>query len=180
MISGNVIKLIMLAVICFALDASVYAYSHISENHHYSRTMFPRLSHFSLCSPQRQTHAIASSPLIARATITNEQSGGSSGPATIDRPKLKKKESTKNDSKLSSDGWEVRLYNDPYNKREFVARCLVEICGKNDGEAFQVMMQAHNNGKGVIGRYMFERAELYLRSLKEQGLLVDMVPVEDD
>lgn len=74
----------------------------------------------------------------------------------------------------------VRLWNDPFNKREFVARCLAEVCGKSDGESFTIMMQAHQQGMGLIGQYDLEIAELYTTSLKSQGLMVDMVPVGDE
>jgi ATP-dependent Clp protease adapter protein ClpS len=33
---------------------------------------------------------------------------------------------------------------------------------------------------GVVGRYMFEVAELYYASLRENGLMVEMVPVEEE
>jgi len=62
------------------------------------------------------------------------------------------------------------------NKREFVARCLVEICGLDDGMAFSVMMNAHQNGLSVIGTWQKEIAELYKQRLQEEGLFVDMVP----
>eukprot|EP00529_Nitzschia_sp_RCC80_P036923 CAMPEP_0113456784 /NCGR_PEP_ID=MMETSP0014_2-20120614/9068_1 /TAXON_ID=2857 /ORGANISM="Nitzschia sp." /LENGTH=190 /DNA_ID=CAMNT_0000348253 /DNA_START=87 /DNA_END=659 /DNA_ORIENTATION=+ /assembly_acc=CAM_ASM_000159 len=78
------------------------------------------------------------------------------------------------------DGWEIRLWNDPFNKREFVARCLTTICNKSDTESYQIMMQAHKNGMGVIGRYHFEIAEQYHGSLKENGLTVDMIQVDDE
>jgi len=100
-------------------------------------------------------------------------------PQTIEKKDVDVAKTTKRDKRTDSGGWEIRLYNDPFNKREFVARCLTTICGKSDGESFQIMMQAHNNGIGVIGRYVFEIAELYHSSLKEEGLMVDMVPVED-
>ena len=41
-------------------------------------------------------------------------------------------------------------------------------------------MEAHKNGMGVVGRYMFEVAELYYNSLQENGLLVDMRLVDDE
>jgi len=44
-------------------------------------------------------------------------------------------------------GWLVRLFNDPMNKREFVARCLMEVCGLGDGQAYSVMMGAHQSGE---------------------------------
>ena len=104
----------------------------------------------------------------------------------LDRPETKEKadidedKKTDMDERTSSGGWEIRLFNDPFNKREFVARCLATICGKSDSESYQIMMEAHKNGMGVVGRYMFEVAELYYNSLQENGLLVDMRPVEDD
>ena len=53
------------------------------------------------------------------------------------------------------------------NKREFVARCLMEVCGLDDGAAFNVMMRAHQNGVSVIGNYHHEMAELYKVRLLE-------------
>ena len=53
------------------------------------------------------------------------------------------------------------------NKREFVARCLMEVCGLDDGAAFNVMMLAHQNGVSVIGNYHHEMAELYKVRLLE-------------
>ena len=75
---------------------------------------------------------------------------------------------------------QVRLFNDPMNKREYVARCLTEIVGLSDGLAYQVMMQAHQFGLAAIIRCHQERAELYRDTLVEHGLVVDMVPVDDD
>ncbi|KAK1749117.1 hypothetical protein QTG54_001056 [Skeletonema marinoi] len=77
-------------------------------------------------------------------------------------------------------GWLVRLYNDPMNKREFVARCLTEICSLDDGEAYNVMMKAHQVGIAVIGNYHQEMAELYKMRLSGEGLLIDMVPADDE
>mmetsp|Transcript_24085 Transcript_24085/g.36594 ORF Transcript_24085/g.36594 Transcript_24085/m.36594 type:complete len:166 (+) Transcript_24085:184-681(+) len=106
------------------------------------------------------------------------------GPAVLDKPetieKVDEAVKSKDEEQVGSDGWEIRLFNDPFNKREFVARCLATICGKTDSESYQIMMQAHNNGMGVVGRYMYEIAELYYKSLQENGLLVDMVRVDDD
>jgi ATP-dependent Clp protease adapter protein ClpS len=108
------------------------------------------------------------------------------GPATIDAPtkeKVKKdvkKVSEKKSTNKKRGGFAVRLFNDPMNKREFVAMCLCQIAGLSDGQAYSVMMAAHTNGLAVIGRYDFERAELYRNSLVEQGLLCDIVEVDED
>lgn len=104
----------------------------------------------------------------------------SAGPATLDKTKADKKASPSKEKQRKKDkGWEIRLYNDPFNKREFVARCLMTITGVSDGAAYQIMMQAHEKGIGVVGRYHLERAESYLSSLKSEGLMVDMIPAGD-
>ena len=127
-------------------------------------------------------HHVASVSPSAAATSTSRLFS-----TVVDEPVTKEK--TKSDSKTTPDRAEagtklpaflLRLWNDPYNKREFVARCLAEVCGKSDTESFQIMMHAHKQGMGVIGQYDFEIAELYLQSLKERSLLVDMIPVEDE
>eukprot|EP00542_Grammatophora_oceanica_P014096 CAMPEP_0194034566 /NCGR_PEP_ID=MMETSP0009_2-20130614/6986_1 /TAXON_ID=210454 /ORGANISM="Grammatophora oceanica, Strain CCMP 410" /LENGTH=157 /DNA_ID=CAMNT_0038675537 /DNA_START=58 /DNA_END=531 /DNA_ORIENTATION=- len=103
--------------------------------------------------------------------------------STVADPKKKEKVKGKEDTSEASSNlgkWEVRLFNDPFNKREFVARCLNTICGKSDGQAFQIMMEAHEKGMGVIGRYAFEVAENYVSQLQGEGLLVNMVKVGDD
>ena len=105
-------------------------------------------------------------------------------PPTVTPAKQKKQNvtiSNDNQSDASKDrGWFVRLYNDPMNKREFVSRCLTEICGLGDGQAYSVMMKAHQTGIAVIGNYPRELAELYKVKLSGEGLLIDMVPADDD
>ena len=98
------------------------------------------------------------------------------GPAVMEPETIEKVDAdvdedkkTQMDQRTSDGGWEIRLFNDPFNKREFVARCLTTICGKSDSESYSIMMEAHKNGMGVIGRYMFEVAELYYGSLQENG-----------
>lgn len=91
-----------------------------------------------------------------------------------------KEDATEDEKKSGKNGWEIQLYNDPFNHRTFVAKCLCTICGKTDTESYQIMMQAHKNGMGVVGRYHYEIAELYYGSLKEEGLTVEMVEVDDE
>jgi len=110
------------------------------------------------------------------------------GPAVLEPPVKEKTEETVEKKENVQDrqayykkgGWAVRLFNDPFNKREFVSMVLCKICGLSDGQSYQVMMQAHQNGIAIVGRYDFERAELYRDALKENGLVCDMIPVEED
>jgi hypothetical protein len=53
---------------------------------------------------------------------------------------------TEGEKKNGKNGWEIQLFNDPFNHRTFVAKCLCTICGKTDTESYQIMMQAHKNG----------------------------------
>jgi ATP-dependent Clp protease adapter protein ClpS len=46
--------------------------------------------------------------------------------------------------------------------------------------AYQTMMQAHQNGMACVGRFCFEIAEVYHEGLKVQGIVSDIVPVEDE
>jgi len=110
------------------------------------------------------------------------------GPAVLEPPtkeKTEEKVEKKQDDKESASnykkgGWAVRLFNDPFNKREFVSMVLCKICGLTDGQSYQVMMQAHQNGVAVVGRYDLERAELFKTALVENGLVSDMIPVDED
>ena len=108
---------------------------------------------------------------------------GNAGPAVLDRPAVEKKISkdpVKERKTTGSEGWEVRIYNDGKNTREFVARCLVQIVAQSELEAYQTMMQAHQNGIAVVGTYVYEVAEMYYGALKKNGIVCDLVPVEED
>ena len=108
------------------------------------------------------------------------------GPAVLEpkvaEPKTiqKEEQTTKSESTYKRGGWAVRLFNDPMNKREFVAMCLNQIVGLTDGQSYQVMMQAHKNGVAIVGRFDLERAELYKTALIDNGLTCDMIPVDDE
>jgi ATP-dependent Clp protease adaptor protein ClpS len=126
-------------------------------------------------------------PLTAapRATTTTRIYAG---PAILEPPvkenevieKVDKEEQVESKQSHKRGGWAVRLFNDPMNKREFVALCLSKIVGLSDGQAYQVMMQAHQNGIGIVGRFDLERAELYKTALIDNGLTCDMIPVDDE
>eukprot|EP00567_Pseudictyota_dubia_P009663 CAMPEP_0197451284 /NCGR_PEP_ID=MMETSP1175-20131217/28335_1 /TAXON_ID=1003142 /ORGANISM="Triceratium dubium, Strain CCMP147" /LENGTH=121 /DNA_ID=CAMNT_0042983941 /DNA_START=461 /DNA_END=826 /DNA_ORIENTATION=+ len=108
---------------------------------------------------------------------------GGAGPAILDRPLVEKdqrKAEEKAKDRVGNEGWEVRIYNDGMNTREFVARCLVQIVGLSEMSAYQTMMQAHQNGIAVVGRYVYERAEMYHEALKKNGIICDLVPVDED
>ncbi|CAJ1447578.1 unnamed protein product [Effrenium voratum] len=96
---------------------------------------------------------------------------------TVSLPGAKVEEETR---EKRADEYRLVLFNDPLNKREYVARCLMTTCLLKEGDAYQVMMKAHREGMAVIGTYSFETAEAYCEGLKSQGLSVDIIPVDKD
>lgn len=173
MMQRSLLSLFFTAIITF-VATSVSSFSHVSIE--------------SKCaSPATAFTRFNSSPLKAtpKCLARSHASSLSAGPVVIEKPKTEKKQNISKDKQkksknTKSKGWAVRLYNDPMNKREFVARCLTEVCALNDGAAYQVMMQAHQLGVAVIGQYHLEMAELYRDQLLERGLVIDMIPVDDD
>jgi len=117
---------------------------------------------------------------------------GRSGPAVLDRPSTTVITTTTTTTKeldrrrpivRQFDGdktWEVRIYNDGENTREHVARSLVQITGMAEVKAYRTMMQAHQTGMASVGRFCFEIAETYNDGLQKQGIVSDIVPVDEE
>ena len=106
------------------------------------------------------------------------------GPAILERPAVERRERvvepTKERKDMGRESWEVRIYNDALNTREHVARMLVQVTGLTESTAYQTMMQAHQNGLAVVGRYAYEVAEMYHSALRDGGIVCDIIPVEED
>ena len=105
--------------------------------------------------------------------------GQAAGPAVLDRPSVNEEKQTREKTTGSGD-WEVYIYNDGMNTREFVARCLVQIASLTEMNAYQTMMHAHRNGIAVVGTYVYERAEMYHDSLLENGIVCDLLHVNGE
>jgi len=110
------------------------------------------------------------------------------GPAVLDRPQVlepatkeRRSEAPRKERKgMGSEAWEVRIYNDGLNTREHVARSLVQVTGMSEMVAYQTMMQAHQNGIAVVGRWVYEVAEMYHDALRKNGIVCDIVPVDEE
>mmetsp|Transcript_14192 Transcript_14192/g.21654 ORF Transcript_14192/g.21654 Transcript_14192/m.21654 type:complete len:165 (+) Transcript_14192:149-643(+) len=119
------------------------------------------------------------------AVIEKEAPLKTTGPAVlepeteVDRPRTRNNRDRKQERE-GNDSWEVRIFNDGLNTREHVARSLVQITGMSELNAYQTMMQAHQNGLAVVGRYAYEIAEMYNEALRKQGIVSDLVPVEEE
>merc|ERR1719203_880445 len=149
------------------------------------------VSSLSITSNQKRTigwglnqcnREISTSLNLAATALERPSIGRTSGPAILERPvaeKTRNRDPIKDKKRVGNDGWEVRIYNDGLNTREHVARCLVQVTGLTEIAAYQTMMQAHQHGMAVVGQWVYERAEMYHEALKKNGIICDMVPVEE-
>ena len=109
------------------------------------------------------------------------------GPAVLERPttierrhNVDRVPSKQERRGQGSEAWEVRIYNDGLNTREHVARSLVQVTGLSELQAYQTMMQAHQNGIAAVGRWVYEVAEMYHDALKKKGIVCDIIPVDEE
>jgi ATP-dependent Clp protease adapter protein ClpS len=77
------------------------------------------------------------------------------------------------------EAWEVRIYNDGLNTREHVARCLVQVTGLSELQAYTTMMLAHHQGMASVGQYVYEIAEMYHDALRSKGIVCDIIPIDE-
>ena len=55
--------------------------------------------------------------------------------------------------------YDVVFLNDNITPMEFVVKVLKQIFNKDDAAAEKIMLEVHEQGKGVVGSYPFEIAE---------------------
>ena len=65
--------------------------------------------------------------------------------------------------------YRVLLHNDDFTTMEFVVHVLQTVFQKSDSEAVRVMLQVHNRGVGVAGRYTFEVAEMKVERVTQMA-----------
>lgn len=134
---------------------------------------------------QQQRHVTFLSASTATATTTTIESDTDIlGPYVlpkISNPLIEEKREqrtpTTHQRQSRSESWELRIYNDNVNTRDFVARCLVQVTGMTELNAYRIMIQAQNNGFASVGQYNFEIAELYHIGMNSNGITSDLVPV---
>jgi len=67
---------------------------------------------------------------------------------------------TRNEEKIKEPKeYVVVLLNDDYTTREFVVEILMIIFHKNPVDAKAIMLNVHNNGRGVVGNYTWDIAQ---------------------
>ena len=87
-----------------------------------------------------------------------------SGPQTGGEVLEKPKERTKRPQLFH-----VILYNDDYTTMEFVVHVLEAVFQKGTEEAFRIMLDVHQRGRGVCGAYTYEVAETKVTTVHEMA-----------
>ena len=76
------------------------------------------------------------------------------------RPESQVLERTKTTKKLKQPPlYKVLFHNDDYTPMEFVVLVLMQIFGRSEVDATQIMLHVHNQGVGICGVYTYEIAE---------------------
>jgi len=83
---------------------------------------------------------------------------------TVVKPRTKTKPETQQ-PKL----WKVILLNDDYTPREFVVQVLKAVFRMNEGQAYRVMMTAHQKGACVIAVFTKDVADTKAKEATELG-----------
>ena len=73
--------------------------------------------------------------------------------------------------KNKSPKYKVLLHNDPVNSMEYVTIALRQVVPQlSEQDAISIMLEAHNNGIGLVIICDLEPAEFYSESLKSKGI----------
>jgi ATP-dependent Clp protease adaptor protein ClpS len=84
-------------------------------------------------------------------------------------PDVQPGEETKSTTDLER-GYLVICWNDPVNLMDYVTHVFQMVFGWPKGKAEHHMLQVHNQGKSVLVRESFEKAEHYVHQLQQYSL----------
>jgi ATP-dependent Clp protease adaptor protein ClpS len=106
--------------------------------------------------------------------------------STPGRPESQVLERTKTKKKLKQPPlYKVLFHNDDYTPMEFVVVVLMQVFGRSEVDATQIMLHVHHSGIGVAGLYPFSVAETKVSEVMaaaekaQYPLLVTMEPADD-
>jgi len=63
----------------------------------------------------------------------------------------------------------VILLNDDYTTMDFVVEVLVTVFHKNPIESTKIMLEVHEEGKGIVGIYTFDIARTKIAQVEEMA-----------
>ncbi len=71
-------------------------------------------------------------------------------------------------------GYLVICWDDPINLMDYVTHVFQQVFGWPKQKAEHHMLEVHNNGKSLLARESFEKAEHYVHQLQRYGLHATM------
>ena len=85
-------------------------------------------------------------------------------------PRVKDKPTSKTTEKNKEpEEFKVILLNDHYTTMEFVVEILMKIFHKNTDDAFRIMLDVHNKGRGIVGVYPWDIAVTKIERVHEEA-----------
>lgn len=96
---------------------------------------------------------------------------GPAEPLVVPEPTIADK--TKEKESLDS-GFVVIVWNDPVNLMDYVTHVFMRVFGWNRQKAETHMLEVHRQGKSVVARESFEKAEYYVHQLHSYHLQATM------
>ena len=129
------------------------------------------------CTVDTTTMTGAKQESVVAAVVIEEN-----GSSVIKESSTKKQQQLDNTTSNKNDNchewWEIKLYNDDTNYREYVAGILHRfVSDMTPMKAFKCMKHADEHGHCILGTYGFELAEHYTSTLQDKGLHVEKIPV---
>lgn len=88
-------------------------------------------------------------------------------------PDIDTENQTKSQDELEP-AWVVICWNDPVNLMSYVTHVFMKIFGWAKSKAEFHMNQVHNEGRSLLAREGFERAEFFVHQLQGYGLHATM------
>ncbi len=77
----------------------------------------------------------------------------------------------------------VVMLNDDYTTQDFVVSILKEVFSKNADEAINIMLEIHNNGRGVCGIYTYDiaqtKASIAIQKSRQAGFPLKIIVEEE-
>ncbi|MBR7118155.1 MAG: ATP-dependent Clp protease adaptor ClpS [Helicobacteraceae bacterium] len=77
----------------------------------------------------------------------------------------------------------VVMLNDDYTTQDFVVSILKDVFNKNINEATTIMLEIHNNGRGICGIYTYDiaqtKANIAIQKSRQAGFPLRIIVEEE-
>uniref|UniRef100_A0A7S2ZXL3 Adaptor protein ClpS core domain-containing protein n=1 Tax=Rhodosorus marinus TaxID=101924 RepID=A0A7S2ZXL3_9RHOD len=114
-----------------------------------------------------------------KARVRSRIAAAYSPAPTIEKKGVKLREKTVVKEPVKPKDYNVFIINDPFNKREYVVKILLQtIPNMSFSRAYAVMDMAHTTGKGLVITTNMEMAEAYCEAITKAGILSTVEPAD--